>query len=161
MDDLLPKAEKIAALLKERRQTIALAESAAGGLISAALLAMPGASSYFVGSAILYTRTSREALLELPPQALEGIRPSSQAFVLLLAKAIRERCGTTWGVAESGAAGPSGNRYGDRAGHACIAIAGPIEKAVTLDTFDSGRIGNMRAFAGAALDLLEQVLSRS
>ncbi len=68
---------------------------------------------------------------------------------------------TTWGIAESGAAGPSGNRYGDRAGHACIAIAGPIEKAITLDTFDSGRIGNMRAFAGAALDLLEQALSRS
>ncbi len=161
MNDLLPKAEKIAALLKERRHTLAVAESSAGGLISAALLAMPGASAYFVGSVNVYTRTAREALLQIPAQALEGIKPSSQPYVLLLAKAVRERCGTTWGIAESGAAGPSGNRYGDRAGHACIAISGPVEKSVTLDTFDSDRTANMRAFAGAALDLLEQALSRS
>ena len=161
MDDLLPRADKIAALLTEHRQTIAVAESSAGGLISAALLAMPGASSYFVGSAVVYTRTSREALLQVPAKALEGIKPSSQAFVLLLAKAIRERCGTTWGLAESGAAGPSGNRYGDRAGHACIAIAGPVEKSITIDTLDGDRLSNMRGFADAALDLLEQALSRS
>ncbi len=160
MEDLLPRADKIAALLTERRQTIAVAESSAGGLISAALLATPGASSYFVGGAVVYTRTSREALLQVPAHALEGIKPSSQAFVLLLAKAIRERCGTTWGIAESGAAGPSGNRYGDRAGHACIAISGPVEKSITIDTLDTDRLANMRGFADAALDLLEQALSR-
>ena len=161
MKDLLPRAEKVAALLKERRHTVAVAESSAGGLISAALLAMPGASSYFVGGAVVYTRTSREGLLALPAKAFEGIRPSSQAYALLLAKAVRERCAATWGIAESGAAGPSGNRYGDRAGHACIAIVGPIEQAITLDTFDSDRCANMRAFAAAALELLEQALSRA
>lgn len=161
MNDLVPRAEKLAALLKERRHTVAVAESSAGGLISAALLAVPGASAYFVGGAVLYTRRSGEALLALPPSAIAGIRPSSEAFALLLANTVRQRCATTWGVAESGVAGPSGNRYGDRAGHACVAVAGPVEMAVALETASVDRAANMRAFAAAALELLEQALSRA
>jgi nicotinamide-nucleotide amidase len=159
MKDLFPQAEKLAAILKDRRHTIAVAESSAGGLICAALLAVPGASAYFVGGAVLYTRQSREALLDVPAAALAGIRPSSEAYALLLANTVRQRCSTTWGLAESGAAGPAGNRYGDRAGHACIAIAGPVEKAITLETLSSDRAANMRAFAAAALELLERALS--
>src|SRR3982074_2320842 len=154
MQELAGIAEKLAAMLKERRQTIAVAESSTGGLISAALLAVPGASAYFLGGAVVYTRAARSALLAIPESALEGIRPSTEPYALLLARTVRTRFGSTWSIAETGATGPTGNRYGDAAGHACIAIAGPVEKSQTLETGSADRLPNMRTFAQAALTLL-------
>src|SRR5580692_10521720 len=119
MNDLLPLAETIAARLKARRETIAIAESSAGGLIAAALLTVPGASAYFLGGAVVYTRLSRRVLLDIPDAAMDGVRPSSEAYALLLARAVRTRFDATWGIAETGATGPTGNRYGDASGHAC------------------------------------------
>ena len=160
MKDLLPLAEKVASLLKERRETVAVSESSAGGLISAALLAVPGASAYFLGGAIVYTRLARGLLLDIPEAALEGIRPATEPYALLLARTVRERFSATWGLAESGAAGPTGNRYGDPAGHACLAITGLAESAITLETNIADRPANMRAFAAAALDLFGRTLAR-
>ena len=160
MQDLLPLAEKAAALLKERRETLAVAESSAGGLISAALLAVPGASAYFLGGAVVYTYASREALLDLPQTLPAGMRPASEPYALLIARAARARLGASWGLAETGATGPSGNRYGDAAGHACLAVAGALERAATLETGKADRLANMRAFAAAALELLTQCLAR-
>jgi hypothetical protein len=74
MKELVAVAEKIAAKLIERRQTIAVAESSTGGLISAALLAVPGASAYFLGSAVVYTRDARRVLMDIPDDAMKGIR---------------------------------------------------------------------------------------
>ncbi len=156
MNDLLPVAEKLAARLTERRETIAVAESSAGGLIAAALLAQPGASTYFLGGAVVYTYAARRLFLDLPDAALEGIRPATEAYARLLARTARRRLGATWGLAETGATGPSGNRYGDPAGHACLAVAGPFERAVTLETGQTDRLANMRAFALAALRLLTE-----
>jgi PncC family amidohydrolase len=160
MKDLLPLAEKVAALLKDRRETVAVAESSAGGLISAALLAMPGASAYFLGGAVVYTYASRDVFLDLSQAALGGIRPATEPYALLLAKAARQRMAATWALAETGATGPTGNRYGDPPGHACIAVAGPIERAITVETGQADRLANMRAFAAAALDLLAQSIAR-
>src|SRR5712672_101881 len=115
MQDLIPAAQKLGALLKDRHETIAIAESSAGGLISAALLSIPGASAYFLGGAVVYTRTARSALLDIPESALEGIRPSTEPYALLLARTARARFGSTWSIAETGATGPTGNRYGDAA----------------------------------------------
>jgi PncC family amidohydrolase len=154
MDESLGLAEQIGRLLTSRKETIAIAESSAGGLISAALLAVPGASAYFLGGAVVYTRAARSALLEIPESALEGIRPSTEPYALLLARTVRTRFGSTWSIAETGATGPTGNRYGDAAGHACIAIAGPVEKSQTLETGSADRLPNMRTFAQAALTLL-------
>ncbi len=159
MKDILPLAEKVAALLKARRQTIAISESSAGGLVSASLLAVPGASTYFLGGAVVYTYQARGVFLEVPEAALTGIRPATEAYALLLARTVRQRLSATWGLAESGATGPTGNRYGDPAGHACLAVAGPAEHAITLETGKADRIDNMRAFAAAALDLLAQSLA--
>jgi nicotinamide-nucleotide amidase len=158
MDQLLPLAEQIAAVLKERQQTIAVAESSAGGMISAALLAVPGASAYFVGGAVVYTRTARTALLDVPDAAMAGIRSASEPYALLLARTARERLSTTWGLAETGASGPTGNRYGDAPGHACLAVAGPTERSITLETGSGDRVANMIAFATAALRLLAESL---
>lgn len=152
-------AAAVGAQLKTRKQTIAVAESSAGGLISAALLAVPGASAYFLGGGVIYTQPARRGLLRVPDEAVAGIRSSTEAYALVKARAIRELLGTTWGLAETGATGPTGNRYGDAAGHACLAVVGPgVERATTLETGHGDREKNMWAFATAALDLLASAL---
>jgi nicotinamide-nucleotide amidase len=153
-------AEAVAARLKARGETIAVSESAAGGLISAALLAVPGASAYFLGGAVVYTRQARRALLSIPEEAMANIRSASEPYAALLARTVRERHGASWGVAETGAAGPSGNRYGDAAGHACIAVDGPTSRVLTLATGSADRQTNMQAFAQRALETLLSELAR-
>lgn len=161
MRDLLPLAEQVAALLKARKETIAVAESSAGGLISAALLAMPGASAYFIGGGVLYTRQSVLALKDTSPGIFIGKQGATEEWALLLARTLRERCGADWGLGESGAAGPTGNRYGDPPGHACIAVTGRVERAITMETGSADRAANMRAFAAAALKLMAESLARN
>ena len=160
MQTLLPLAARIGARLKERGETISICESSIGGLLSAALLAVPGASAWFISGAVVYTRKGGDVLLAIPPEAREGLRASTEPYALLMARTIRSRLETTWAVAETGASGPTGNRYGDAAGHACIAVVGPVEKAITIETGSPDRVANMRAFAAAALDLLAQSLER-
>jgi nicotinamide-nucleotide amidase len=161
MRDLLPIAAKLGALLKDRHETVAVAESSTGGLISAALLAVPGASAYFLGGAIVYTRESRRTLLDIPDSAFAGIRGVTEALAEVLAHGTLKRFASTWSVAEVGAAGPTGNRYGDPAGHSCIAIAGPVERAITVETGSADRVANMRAFADGALELLLKNIASS
>jgi nicotinamide-nucleotide amidase len=160
MDQLLPLAAEAGALLKTRRETIAIAESSAAGLISAALLAVPGASVYFLGGGVIYTKQARLALLGIDAAAMAGMRPSTDPYARLLARTVRERFGATWGLGETGATGPTGNRYGDPAGHACLAIAGPVEDSQTLSTGSADRVANMRLFAGRSLALLISALKR-
>lgn len=161
MEALLPLAEAIARLLRAKKQRIAIAESSTGGLISAALLAMPGASDYFLGGAIVYTVKSRLVLLGLGATEMAGLRPSTEAYALAAARRVRERFASEWGLAETGAAGPTGNRYGDKPGHSCIAIVGPAasERALTIETASADRIANMRAFSLATLELLTKSLA--
>jgi PncC family amidohydrolase len=158
MDQLIDLAQEIAARLKARGETVAIAESSAGGLIAAALLTVPGASAYFLGGAVVYTRAAREALLAIGAADMEGLRPASEPYAALLAQRLRERLGATWGLAEAGAAGPTGNRYGDPAGHTCIAVAGPAACVITLRTGSADRHPNMRAFAARALALLGEAI---
>jgi nicotinamide-nucleotide amidase len=160
MKDLVAIAEKIAAHLIERRQTIAVAESSTGGLISAALLAVPGASAYYLGGGVIYTRDARRILMDIPDEAMKGIRSASEPYAELLASQIRQRFSTDWGLSETGATGPTGNRYGDAAGHSCMAVAGPQPQVITLETGSNDRLANMQVFASTALNLLLQNLSR-
>jgi nicotinamide-nucleotide amidase len=158
MPSLLPLSEAIGELLKARKETVAVAESSTGGLIAASLLAVPGASAYFVGGAVLYTHKAREALLGIELADHPGMRASTEPYALLCANTMRERLGATWGIGESGATGPSGNRYGDAAGHSCIAICGPEIRSITLETGSAEREANMWRFAREALALFEAVL---
>ena len=156
MPDLLASlAAAVAARLMARRETVAVAESSTGGLVSASLLSIPGASAYFLGGGVIYTQAARRALLAVPDEAVRGIRSSTEAYALLKARTVRERLGATWALAETGAAGPTGNRYGDAAGHSCIAVAGPVERARTIETGRADREANMWAFTRAAIALLE------
>lgn len=159
MHEILPLAEVVARLLIVRHETIAVAESSSGGLIAASLLALPGASRYFLGGAVVYTRDARRALLGITDAEMQGLRSSTVAYATLLARTIRHRHAATWGLSETGAAGPSGNRYGDPAGHACVAVSGPVERALTLATQRADRQENMRAFAKGALGALADALA--
>ena len=158
MQSLIPIAEKIAARLKARGDTLAIAESSAGGLISAALLAVPGASVYFLGGAVVYTQNARSGLIGITPSDMEGMRASTETYVQMLAEEAADRLGATWAIAETGATGPSGNRYGDAAGHCCIAVCGPYNISLTIETGNDDRQQNMRAFAAKALETMLEAL---
>jgi PncC family amidohydrolase len=162
LQDLLPQAERIAAILKARKETLSVAESSTAGMVSAALLAIPGASAYFIGGAVVYTRQSRTELLRVTEAefaGLTGITPSTEPYALLFARKIKERLGTTWAIGETGTAGPTGSRYGHAAGHSCVGVIGPGgERAITVETGKDDRVDNMRVFSLAALDLLEKCL---
>ncbi|MFC3226479.1 CinA family protein [Marinibaculum pumilum] len=157
MDRLLPAASRIAEILKAREQTLAVSESAAGGLISAALLAVPGASAFYLGGGVIYTRPARRALLGLSDREVKA-KGATESYALVAARTIRERLEADWAIGESGVAGPTGSRYGHPPGHAGIAVAGPVELAETVQTGLDDRVENMRLFGIAALDLLERVL---
>lgn len=160
MQTLLPLAARLGARLKGRGDTIAIAESSTGGLVSAALLSVPGASAYFRGGGVIYTAQARKGFLDIPnplPPPIE--RASTEPYALLLANTVRARLDATWGVGETGATGPSGNRYGDKSGHTCIAVTGPgFSKAITLETGVDDRVANMRAFAERVLQLIAEAI---
>jgi PncC family amidohydrolase len=160
MKELVAIAENVAAKLIERKQTIAIAESSTGGLISAALLSVPGASAYFLGGGVVYTRDARRILMDISDEAMKGIRSASEPYAQLLASQVRTRFATDWGLSETGATGPTGNRYGDAAGHSCMAVAGPQHAVFTLETGSADRQANMQKFASTALGLLLQNLSK-
>jgi len=161
MDSLIALAGPVAGLLRLRHETLAVAESSAGGLINAALVAVPGASAYYRGGGVIYTPRARAALLGITKVELADIRSASEPYAQLLARRVREKLNATWGLAETGASGPTGNRYGDAPGHACIAVAGPIEAVVTLETGNAEREANMREFTRRAIELLESCLRQA
>ncbi len=155
---LVALARPLGEALKARGETITIFESSAGGLISAALLALPGASAYYLGGGVIYTQRARKRIAGIGREAVEGMRSSSEPYALLLAHSARERLSATWALSETGAAGPDGNRYGDPAGHSCMAVAGPTERVLTLRTGSADRVANMHAFAARALALLGEAL---
>ena len=146
-------------LLKARGETIAIAESSTGGLIAASLLSVAGASTYFLGSSVVYTLISRRELLEITAADVEGLQPLSEPMVQRFARRAREQLGATWGIAELGAAGPAGARYGHPAGTCVLAVDGPVTLTMTLETGSSDREANMWAFASEAITLLEHALT--
>ncbi len=155
MKELVTIAEKIAAKLIARKQTISVAESSTGGLISASLLAVPGASAYYLGGAVVYTRDARRVLMDISDDTMRGLRSASEPYAKLLASQMRQRFATDWGLSETGATGPTGNRYGDSAGHSCMGIASASSaSAMTLETGSNDRFENMHVFAKTALEFL-------
>ena len=158
MDALFDLADEVGKLLIQRRETLAVGESSTGGLISAALLSVPGASAYYYGGAVVYTARVRRALLQISDAAMGDMRSASEPYAGLVARTMRQHLRTTWGLSETGATGPSGNRYGDAAGHCCIGLAGPLERTLTIETGSGDRRANMRVFAQTALTTLRDAL---
>jgi nicotinamide-nucleotide amidase len=155
---LFALGQRVGDKLESRGETIAVAESSAGGLISAALLSRAGASAYYFGGGVLYTRRAYRLLTALSSEDTAGMRSSSPPFAKLLAQHQRARFKASWGLAETGAAGPTGNPYGDPAGHTCLAVDGVVTRERLLLTGQADRASNMLAFAMAALALLDEAI---
>lgn len=160
MDELNALGVKVGELLAARKELVGVSESSAGGLINSALVAVPGASAFYLGGVIVYTKNGREALMGVTREEMKGMRSASEPYAQLMARRVREKLGATWGLAETGASGPKGNSYGDAPGHACIAVSGPVEAVITLETGSADRAANMQAFARRALELLESCLRK-
>ena len=161
MSVVVEPAVTIARALKARENTVAIAESSCGGLIAASLLAVPGASAYFMGGSVIYTMRARRELLAIDRATLDAQQPLTEAYVRLCAERIRERLGATWGVAELGATGPAGTPYGHPPGIAVLAVTGPITLDRRIETGDADRERNMALFTTAALELLGAALARA
>lgn len=159
MTDTGDLAARVGRRLVERRETLVVAESSAGGLVTASLLALPGASRFFLGGAVVYTATAREVLLGITPAQMDGFRSASEPYATLLARTARDRFGAIWALSETGATGPSGNRYGDAPGHACLAVSGPVDRSRVVATGSDDRAGNMTSFTLAALSLLDEAIA--
>jgi len=153
-------ADEVGAALLLREETVAIGEGACGGLLSAALVGVPNASRFFVSGTVLYTRPAFKHALGDGRYDLRGLRGGTEEFSMVIARTLRETFDSTWAIGESGASGPTGNRYGDPAGHAAIAVAGPVDTARVLETGVSERRENMRLFATAALELLAEALAQ-
>jgi PncC family amidohydrolase len=161
VQELSHVAVAVGAALAGRGERVAVSESSSGGLVSAALLSVPGASAWYRGGAVAYTGEARAAFLGLPAALPEAVRSASPPYAALCARIASERLGAEWGLAETGAAGPAGNRYGDAPGHCCVAVWGVVQSVRTLDTGLVDRQRNMWAFALAALEELHACLGRA
>lgn len=151
-------AQEIASLLTERGETIAVAEATTGGLISAALLWVAGASRYFVGGGVVYTLKSRTALAGVSPEEYANYRGTTPELLASLAESMRQQLGTTWCIAESGLAGPTGGRAGAPAGRTTIGVAGPVARTVVVETGLSDRGENMAEFTTRSLRFLRDAI---
>ena len=151
-------AKDIAPILTGNNETLSVAESSAGGLISACLLSIPGASSFFVGGSVLYSYKIRRELVGMGKEEHRIYGGSTPELILEMAQRFRNRIGTDWVIGEGGAAGPSKSPYGHNAGYTALAIAGPISRTKSIETGKSDRIENMSEFATALLSFFLDVL---
>ncbi|MEJ8847153.1 CinA family protein [Variovorax rhizosphaerae] len=159
LPSLVELAARVGAALRERGERVAVAESSAGGLVSAALLAVPGASAYFLGGAVVYSRRAGRNMLGVTAEDMAGMRAETEPYATFIAGRMRDRLHATWGIAESGAAGPMGSPYGDAPGHVCVAVVGASAAHVrTIETGDTNRAANMDVFARQLLLLFAEVL---
>jgi nicotinamide-nucleotide amidase len=161
MPDLTPLAQPVADRLKERKETISVTESSTGGLISAGLLAIPGASAYFMGGSVVYTLPSRKKILGITRADVEGMEPLTFEMVSAFARKARAQLETTWAIAELGVAGPTGARYGHPPGLSVLAVDGPVQLTKLVETGSADREENMWAFTQAALVLLAEALDQA
>ena len=157
-DEQQTLANEIAALLTGRGQTVAVAEATAGGLISAALLWVPGASRYFAGGGVTYTLNSRVQLAGVPAETLQDYRGTTPEMIATLADSMRQRLGAEWCIAESGLAGPTGGRSGAAPGRVTIGVSGPVSRTEVFETRISDREANMIDFATRSLRFLRDAI---
>jgi nicotinamide-nucleotide amidase len=122
-DDTLESA--VGALLRDRHQTLATAESCTGGLLGSRITDVPGSSAYYLGGGVCYTATSKTAIAGVDPALIAQHGEVSEEVATALARGIRERFATTWGVGITGIAGPTGGTPEKPVGTVHIAVSGP------------------------------------
>ncbi|MDP3551535.1 MAG: CinA family protein [Novosphingobium sp.] len=160
LDALAAIAAEAGTLLKARKQTIAVVDGSTGGLISASLLAIPGASAFYLGGGVIYTLKGRRIVLGHEPGSLRGFTSATEGYALAQARLIRERYGADWGIAETGASGGSAHPLGVASGTSAIGVVGPegFEASTLVVTESNDRLENMQMFTQGALLLLRDTL---
>jgi nicotinamide-nucleotide amidase len=121
--DSFPAA--VGRVLRARQATIALAESCTGGLLGHWITGVPGSSAYLLMGLVVYSNAAKQQLLAVPSELLAEHGAVSEACVRVMAEAVRERAGSTLGVAISGIAGPDGGTPDKPVGTVHLAVAGP------------------------------------
>ena len=153
--------QDIASMLIERSEKITVAESTAGGLISAALLSFPGASQYYAGGGVVYTLNSRIKIAGVSPEEYENYRGTTEELLASLVKSMRLKIGADWCIGESGIAGPAGGRSNHTKGRTVIGISGPINRTTTIETETLDREANMVEFTTESLIFLRDIINES
>jgi len=153
-------ASRIALFLLAHEETVAVCESSSGGLVSACLLSIPGASAYFIGGGVLYSYAIRKAIVNMGTEEHMRYGGSTPELISEMAKNFNNKIAATWVIGEGGAAGPSKSPYGHNAGYTALAIVGPVCRTQVIETGSANRIENMSEFATDLLRLFIEVLEK-
>jgi nicotinamide-nucleotide amidase len=149
----------IGALLKQRDETVAVAESCTAGLLGGRITEAAGASAWFLGGLQVYQTEMKIRLLGLDPALMATHGVVSEAVATAMAEAARERTGATWALSVTGEAGPEPSPGGPAPGTIWIGVAGPAGASAKLFRFPGDRV-RIRAFAvQSALNLLRLKLA--
>jgi len=150
-------ASNLIALLTERKETLAVAESLTGGLVAASLTDVPGSSHVFLGGVVTYATQSKVSILGIDAPLIDRHGVFSREVAEAMAVAVRERFDSTWAVATTGVAGP-GPHQGIGAGEVWIAVSGPQSASEHLSLGDLGRSQVRGGAVTGALALLSRIL---
>jgi PncC family amidohydrolase len=158
-----PSLEELAARLQQvalaRGITVATAESCTGGLVGHAITMVAGSSGYYRGGVVGYADEVKVAVLFVPAAAIERHGAVSAQVAVAMAEGVRRLVGCDYGVAVTGVAGPDGGSDAKPVGLTYVAAAGPDGHEVRRHSWDGDRTGNKERSAGAALQLLCEVLT--
>lgn len=144
----------VAEILVERGETLASAESCTGGVIASKFTAMSGASEYFWGGVVSYDNSVKENVLGVSRHNLETYGAVSEQVARQMAEGVRRLCGTTYGVATTGVAGPTGGSPEKPVGTVWVAVATPTHTIAKLFQHGKVRAVNIERAATAAINLL-------
>jgi nicotinamide-nucleotide amidase len=158
-DPLAILAAQAGNLLRERKIMLALAESCTGGLLGSLITDVPGSSDYFLGSAVTYSYSAKEAILGVRPLTLEAYGAVSPQTAAEMAQGARRLFGADLAVAVTGIAGPTGGGPDKPVGLVYLHLSGPDAEIGERHVWKSDRFGNKRLSAEAALRLLVRYVS--
>ena len=150
----------VAEMLTARGETLAAAESCTGGALSAKFTAMSGASEYFWGAVVSYDNSVKENVLGVSHSDLEQYGAVSEQVARQMAEGVRRVCGTTYGVATTGIAGPTGGSADKPVGTVWTAVAGPQGTVAQMKVHGRLRAQNIDRAASAAINLLRLYIKK-
>ncbi|MFO7535568.1 MAG: CinA family protein [Kiritimatiellia bacterium] len=144
--------------LRDRGETVAVAESCTGGMLGARVTAVSGSSAWFLGGVIVYSNVAKIRLLGVSSRLLAARGAVSEETAKAMARGVRRLFGATYGMAITGIAGPGGSVPGKPAGTVCLAVAGPRGSTVVRRRFPGGRGEVRRAACQKAIEMLDERL---
>ncbi len=150
--------ESVASLLKERRKTVAVAESCTGGAIASRFTALPGASAYFLCGVVSYSNEAKIALLGVDPETLARHGAVSREVAEQMAEGVRRIAGADYAVATTGIAGPTGGSPEKPVGTVWIAVATPEKTIARKMVYGKLREQNIERASASAINMLRLIL---